>query len=505
MTLFLEGLTGWTCALCLVVIFCAWLLHGYSQQSHVSGPPFAAFSNLPRLLWARSGKAHETYISLHEKYGDLVRVGPNVISVADPRALSSIYGITANFSKSDFYRVLQPMSKGRIIPGLFHTQDEKLHRSMKRPIANIYSMSNLVEFEPYVDTTIAFLFKRLEEVKAMSGCACDLGVWLQWLAFDVMGEITFSKRLGFLDEAKDVENIMATIWSTFQYASWVGQMPWLDRLWVKNSYISRFMPEKSNPIISFALARGFERQRGVDEKHGSSGYNSRDFMSRFLEARVKDKDIPEWYVTAWATSNVLAGSDTTAIVLRSIIYFLLKNPPSLLKLQEELSLAHSEGRLSDIVTWKESRNLPYLDACVKEAGRLHPPIGLLLERVVPKGGVTLCGKYFKQGTIVGMNPWVVHRNKDVFGHDAHLWNPDRWLGDMGQRILMEKSLLTFGAGHRTCIGKNISYLEIYKLIPTIFARYDITFADPKKEWTVTNRWLVIQRELEVHLRKKAPA
>lgn len=114
------------------------------------------------------------------------------------------------------------MSKGRIIPGLFHTQDEKLHRSMKRPIANIYSMSNLVEFEPYVDSTISFLFKRLEEVQAMSGRACDLGVWLQWLAFDVMGEITFSKRLGFLDEARDVENIMATIWSTFQYASWVG-------------------------------------------------------------------------------------------------------------------------------------------------------------------------------------------------------------------------------------------------------------------------------------------
>lgn len=80
-------------------------------------------------------------------------------------------------------------------------------------------------------------------------------------------------------------------------------MPWIDRLWVKNSYISRFMPEKNNPVVSFALARGFERQRGLDEKHGSSGYNSRDFMSRFLEARVKDKDVPEWYVTAWATSN----------------------------------------------------------------------------------------------------------------------------------------------------------------------------------------------------------
>ncbi|KAI0476857.1 cytochrome P450 [Xylaria cf. heliscus] len=500
MTVLLEGWTWGASALCLTIISCAWLLHEYSQQSHVSGPPFAALSNLPRLLWARSGKAHETYISLHQKYGDLVRVGPNVISVGDPRALSSIYGITANFGKSDFYRVLQPMSKGHIVPGLFHTQDEKLHRLMKRPIASIYSMSNLVEFEPYVDSTISFLFKRLEEVQAKSGRACDLGVWLQWLAFDVMGEITFSKRLGFLDEAKDVEGIMASIWSSFQYASWVGQMPWLDSLWVKNPIISRFMPEKNNPIVSFALARGNERQDG---KHGSPGYNSRDFMSRFVEARAKDTSkIPEWYVTAWATSNVLAGSDTTAIVLRSIIYFLLKNPQSLLKLQQELSLAQSEGRLSDIVTWKQSRDLPYLDACVKEAGRLHPPIGLLLERVVSKGGVTLCGKYFKEGTVVGMNPWVVHRNKDVFGHDADQWNPDRWLGDMERRILMEKSLLTFGAGHRTCIGKNISYLEIYKLIPTMFARYDITFADPKKEWIVTNRWLVIQKQLEVYLQKK---
>lgn len=71
-------------------------------------------------------------------------------------------------------------------------------------------------------------------------------------------------------------------------------------------------------------------------------------------------------------AKVLAGSDTTAIVLRSIIYFLLKNPPSLLKLQEELSLAHSEGRLSDIVTWKESRNLPYLDAALKkQEGSIH--------------------------------------------------------------------------------------------------------------------------------------
>ena len=108
----------------------------------------------------------------------------------------------------------------------------------------------------------------------------------------------------------------------------------------------------------------------------------------------------------------------------------------------ELAQARDEKRLSDIVTWKESRGLSYLDACVKEAGRLHPAIGLTMERVVPDGGVEICGKYFKAGTIVGMNPWVIHRNKAIFGPDAYEWNPDRWLGDKLHRQQMERCLLT---------------------------------------------------------------
>lgn len=381
--------------------------------------------------------------------------------------------------QSDYYRVLQPMSKGRIIPGLFHTQDEHLHRSMKRPIAGIYSMTNVASFEPYVDTTIEFLFKRLEEVirtEPASKGHVDLGVWLQWFAFDVMGEITFSKRLGFLEQAHDIEGIMANIWKSFKYASWVrrhtpflvanfgfgkrnlrlanqykqvGQMPWLDKLWVKNPFISRMRPEKSNPVVAFALARAQERnQHGEDSKLLSSSSpsrsNSQDFMSRFLEARAKDPDnIPEWYVTAWATSNILAGSDTTAIVMRSVIYYLLRDARSLQLLRAEMAYARDAGQLSDIATWKESRRLMFLAACIKEAERLHPPIGLPLERVVPPGGANLCGKYFRAGTVVGMNPWVVHRNKEVFGDDADEWNPERWLNaDDERRALMERSLLT---------------------------------------------------------------
>lgn len=93
------------------------------------------------------------------------------------------------------------------------------------------------------------------------------------------------------------------------------------------------------------------------------------------------------------------------------------------KLVAEIDGADKEGQLSEFVTWQESNKLPYLQACIKEALRkypsvllsfdplnartgMHPPVGLLIERHVPKGGIFLGGNYFPEGTIVGINPWV---------------------------------------------------------------------------------------------------
>ena len=123
--------------------------------------------------------------------------------------------------QSDLYKVLQPMAQGKVIQGIFNTQDASLHSALRRPISNIYSMSNLVEFEPYVDSTIRVLLRQLEEVQKDPDQAVDLGRWLQWFALDVMGEITFSKRLGFLDQGKDVDGIIQRILDLFKYASWV--------------------------------------------------------------------------------------------------------------------------------------------------------------------------------------------------------------------------------------------------------------------------------------------
>jgi cytochrome P450 len=211
-----------------------------------------------------------------------------------------------------------------------------------------------------------------------------------------------------------------------------------------------------------------------------------DLLSKFVQAKY---DRPEFMndslIMTMAVSMAFAGSETTAISLSSVFYYLLKNPRCMEEVYRELDTKAREGFFGDyengLVTWTESQNLPYLDACIKEAFRLHPAPGLTLERIVPPQGADIAGHFIKGGTIVGCSAWVMHRRKEIFGEDVEVYRPERWLVDEGKdkeaeekRIKeMTGTMLQFGAGARTCIGKNISLLEMYKVVPTLLRRFEV--------------------------------
>lgn len=223
-------------------------------------------------------------------------------------------------------------------------------------------------------------------------------------------------------------------------------MPWLDLVWTKNPIVQRLRRSKPNPIVGFAVARAQERraQMKMASSPNEDSNNIRDFLSRFLDVIEKDDKIPPFALTAWTTSNVTAGSDTTAILLRSIFYNLMSHPESMRRLLGEIDAAARNGRHSQCVTWKESRALPYLDACIKEAARLHPPFGLPFERVVPSEGATICGRRFAAGTVVAIPAWVAHRDVATFGQDCDEWRPERWLCENSRRRRMDAAMLTVG-------------------------------------------------------------
>jgi cytochrome P450 len=247
------------------------------------------------------------------------------------------------------------------------------------------------------------------------------------------------------------------------------------------------------PVARFAQERMAERFPKADLKSDLptnmdeiKPKSQPDLLSKFIQAKI---DRPEFMndslVMTMAVSMAFAGSETTAISLSSVFYYLLKNPRCLEALLRELDDKARNGYFKDgehgLVTWTESQGLPYLDACIKEAFRLHPAPGLPLERVVPAQGVEIAGEFVKGGTIVGCSAWVIHRRTEFFGKDVEDFRPERWVVDEtkdkeseAKRIKeMTGIMLQFGMGARTCIGKNISLLEIYKLVPTMLRRFEV--------------------------------
>jgi hypothetical protein len=74
-------------------------VRSYLQLSHIPGPFLAGWTNIPRMRWVQSNRAHEIHVDVHKKYGKLVRIGPNMVSVQDPREISTIYNHAGTFKK----------------------------------------------------------------------------------------------------------------------------------------------------------------------------------------------------------------------------------------------------------------------------------------------------------------------------------------------------------------------------------------------------------------------
>ncbi|KAK0361528.1 hypothetical protein LTR94_022995 [Friedmanniomyces endolithicus] len=227
-------------------------------------------------------------------------------------------------------------------------------------------------------------------------------------------------------------------------------------------------------------------------------------LDRFKRYRDGEQVMNDDELLSNAVSNIFAGSDTTAASLRAIFYYLCRNTEAHKKLLAEIDEADREGELSDPVTFAESQNLRYFQAVIKEALRMHPAVGLLLERLVPAGGAEVAGFHLPEGTVIGMNPWVAARDKVVYGPDPFAFRPERWLEADEQSLkLMERNFLAFGSGTRTCLGRNISQLEISKVVPQVLRRFEFELADPPgREWTLHCYWFVRQTGLICRVKRR---
>ena len=214
----------------------------------------------------RKGDAQEVYYNLHQKYGPIVRTAPGVVSISDPRTVPTIYGIGTKFYKvrsisrqltmlglhfysftfsfqkkiaprlnfdanilsntiqSAFYSVFDMSYKGELMPSMFSVRDPAGHQALRRPVAQKFSMSSIKAMEPFADDCNDIF---IEAMKDLEGQDVDLGIWLQWYAFDVISAITFHRRFGFMEQRRDIQNMISDISSALEVGATIGQVPGL--------------------------------------------------------------------------------------------------------------------------------------------------------------------------------------------------------------------------------------------------------------------------------------
>lgn len=414
-----------------------------SPLSHIPGPFLSRFTKFPWFLSIYRGNFHHENITLHHRYAPsgrhyapIIRLGPHLHSIASPDR--QVYGITSRMAKGSWYDGWRHPDPNRWT--LFPVRDMALHANARRIFSPVYAMSTVIRLESYVDTCVA-LFEGSLQRHIVTGERFDMAKWLQFYAFDVIGEITYRKRFGFLEEGKDIAGLITALDASMIYSTLVGVYSWLHPYLYK---IMEKLPGSGasgrNYIIKTATQKVQEKTKikKAERKQGDTMRKSEapeDFLDRMVNM-LEDgtKGVTPYHLVMLSISNIIAGSDTTGSSLCGILYHMIKTPRVMLRLREELKCAERVGK---DITFSTCLKLRYLQACLKEGLRLAPAAGLPLWRVVPDGGATICGQFFPGGEEVGINIWVAHYDRDVWGDDVEVFRPERWIeaeDEGGERI-----------------------------------------------------------------------
>jgi cytochrome P450 len=161
------------------------------------------------------------------------------------------------------------------------------------------------------------------------------------------------------------------------------------------------------------------------------------------------------------TKPSIAGSDTTAVAIRVIFLYLITTPRVLERFRAEYSKASISSPIQD----SEARNLPYLQAIIKEGLRIWPPVVGLMAKEVPPSGDVVSGLFVPGGTSIGYCAFGIFRDKKIWGEDVDVFRPERWLDSSAEKIKEQEQTLEiiFAFGKYQCLGRNVALMELNKV------------------------------------------
>lgn len=450
----------------------------------------------------------------HSILGPIVRIGPNVLSINTIAGLKEIYSSrNTNVQKSDWYRTIDALS------GAFSTHSEidvHKHAFRRRVLDHAFSDSALRSAEQFIHDNVSIWLKYLgnEAKQGEWTAAKNMGHWCSYLGYDIMGDLTYGRRFNCIEseEHRHVTQMMLDSTKLVYVVSWkpiqfiaslttlvlmqlipfqLGFLPCIKA--VRPLLGTRLMDLLAGHLsrnnvkyVEYANAMMARRIAAEKEKDPSSSQTRKDFMHYLINA--KDPQTGKGFTTTELNADsslmISAGSDTTAITLSAVLFYLLHYPSALEKLTTDVrAMFSSVGQING----KSLKPLVFLRACINESLRMSPPVPSHLPREVLPGGLTIDGHYIPPGTIVGTAAYAIHHNPEYYP-DQFKFRPERWIvNEQVGGISSPEAVTTahaafcpFSLGRRGCIGKNVACLELEIAVAKLLYTYDVRLPEDEK-------------------------
>lgn len=483
--------------LLVIIWYVASATYSWYRLRHVPGPFLASFSYLWLAWYALSGKQLEIIDGIAKKYGSLVRLGPNVLLTDDPEVIKSLSSAKSRYKKSTWYL------GSRFNPyhtTMFITLDPVAHDKTKSQVLPGYSGRDNPHFESDINSQvnkfIDIIRKRyVSKTDAGRYRPFDLAQTVSYFTIDVISKLSTGQEFGCLETESDRHGFIESTHKQLLLIAIAQEVPLIRDIAYSTLGLKIWGPRETDKkglgkimnIANEAVRKRFALDADKDEKAVLAS-----FMRHGLtQAQCEVESI----------FMFVAGSDTTASAIRATLLHILSTPRVYQRLKDEIKAAVNAGRVSHPITQTEARELPYLQGVIYEGLRIRPVTTSMIAKEVHPEGDTIDGKFLPGGMIVGSNFLSLLRSKALFGEDADVFRPERYLElDQKARSEMERNVeLSFGYGRWMCAGKPIAFMELNKIFFELLRHFDFQLVNPQNPMTTASYGLYIDKGLLVRV------
>ncbi|KAL2060395.1 hypothetical protein VTL71DRAFT_9790 [Oculimacula yallundae] len=405
-----------------------------------------------------------------------LRIGPNELHIDDPSVLRTIYGPNYNFRKDPtFYSGFTPHT-------VFTELEPARHKELRKIQSSFFSKQKIAKIQHLLDKEVNHFCEKLTMVKSQG--PVHLSKAVRCLTVDIISEYAFAQCFNALDETSGPKFEWPLIKALDIALEVVIDFVYVPGLHWFADHASRKLSLMINPKIknffdfqdlltvccmqtAGAIVKGF--------RESSQDKESRTHIPLFQAiSSLSDEALLNEAITL-----ITAGSDTTATTLGVAVYEILSDQTIKDKLIMELDQSIVDR--NSMPPLQQLEQLQYLSACIKEALRVATAAPVRLPRVVPAAGVCVLqvdNKVIPPGSIVGMSSYTIHFDEDIWGPDAQVFRPERWLGDNAKHL--DPYLVPFSTGIRQCIGMklfSLAYAELRITLAKLFRMFDLSL-DP---------------------------